>query len=134
MGADFAFIKFDQHLGDNENDLNTPAGFTWAGGQATKEFTINGSARPVGQGYLLIQTYDVDFRNHEILINGKKLPGWDIPTHPADQVWQTWMERIPSGFLKAGTNTIQIVKSATTKEKVDNFLVRSVTVHWREES
>jgi hypothetical protein len=44
------------------------------------------------------------------------------------------MERIPSGFLKAGTNTIQIARSAVAKEKVDNFLVRSVTVHWREES
>jgi len=132
MQADFAVINFMQHLGDNLDDL-AASKYEWKGDSTTEEeFTISSLTKPIGEAYLLIQTYNVGYGDHEILINGEPLPDWDFPSHAAIKVWQTWMERIPANRLKQGTNRIQIVRSSTAKGQADDFLIRSVTVHWRE--
>lgn len=39
----------------------------------------------------------------------------------------TWMDRIQPGVLKAGINTITIVRTFD-----DDFHVKDIVVHWRE--
>jgi hypothetical protein len=115
--ADFVFFSIDEEL----------SGAFVADQTAVKEFVIDG--KPVGQGYILIQTFDVQLAGHSILINGKNLPDWDLPKHPAREVWQTWMDRIPAGVLKQGKNTIQITK----QPGFDKFEIRGISINWREE-
>jgi len=113
--ADFVFFSFDKKLGGVDGD------------QASKEFIIEGVPLKE-QAYLLLQTFDVQSSQHRIVINGKDLPVMDIPAHPAPNVWQTWMDRIPPGVLQQGKNTLTVIKQKGT----DAFEVRGVSVNWRE--
>lgn len=134
--ANFAFVKFGKHLGDDEDELTDLKGFEFKGKSTdTVEFTITGE--PEGDGYLLIQTYDVGVYSHEIVINDRPLPAHDIPPHPAANKWQTSMDYIPARRLRNGVNKIKIVRgdneSTTGKDKGDdNFYIQGVAIHWRE--
>lgn len=120
--SDFAWVNFDHT-------------FTATEPQATKSFTVEGSplaasgpgspGHAQAVGYLLIQAFDVESPNHQVQINGKDLPSFDLP--PENAAWQTWMDRIPPGFLQQGDNRLTIRRSG------DNiFHVANVAVHWRE--
>jgi hypothetical protein len=113
--ADFVFITVNEVLGGVGNDQTD-----------LKKFNIDG--KPTGAGYLLIQAHDVEHSGHRILINGKDLPGSDLPANPVNSQWQTWMDQIPAGYLKQGENSLLIMKIGG-----EQFTVRGVSVNWREE-
>lgn len=114
--SDFKLINFDEQFNSNNTS-------------ATRTFTVDGN--PIDTGYLLIQCFDVENNNHQILINNRDLPSFDIPTHNNNQ-WFTWMDRIPSGFLQQGQNRITIRRSSTNPN--DGFFVANVVINWRENS
>ena len=87
------------------------------------DFPIEGT--PIDDGYLLITAHNVSWQTHQIYINSQELSGWDIPIHSSG--WQTWMDRIPSGVLQSGTNSIMVVRAAD-----DDFTTKDIVVHWRE--
>ena len=87
------------------------------------DFPIEGE--PIDDGYLLITAHNVSWQTHQIYVNGQELSGWDIPIH--NPGWQTWMDRIPSGLLHTGTNSIMVVRAAD-----DDFTTKDIIVHWRE--
>jgi hypothetical protein len=122
--SDFAVIRFGEHLGDRLTDLHVP----WAvyvGNQSTvKSFTVD--AAPIGDAYLLIQALGVSEFSHKVLINGAEVGGFNLPP---SRDWQTWMVIVNERFLKRGSNTIQVVRDATTP---DDFVIGAVVVHWRE--
>jgi hypothetical protein len=122
--ANFAIVKFGEHLGNDKADLDAPA-FTFVGDRSSeKEFEIEG--KPVGEGYVLLNIAGVQSYNHRILINGRGLGGRDIPA--TGDRWDTWMDGIEEGVLRQGTNTIQVRRGRDG----DNFLVEFAVVHWRE--
>ena len=125
LRADFEIVRFNSHLGDKAGDLNV----NWAtfhGNQTpVKNFYIG--QKPSADAYVLIQAYDVESSNHEIVINGVSLGGFDIPTTD-EYRWQTWMDVIESGILKQGNNTIQIKRAGGG----DNFVIAHVAIPWRE--
>jgi len=129
--ADFRIVNFNEHLGNNVGDLKVPAGFgsfNFKGNMSTvKSFVIDNPPVP-NEAYLLIQTFDVNDPGHKIRINGVDLPLEDLPSHPAENKWQTGMKKITGTTLKQGVNTIQIIRAAGG----DNFLIGDVVVHWRE--
>ena len=87
------------------------------------DFPIEGD--PIDDGYLLITAHNVSWQTHQIYINNQELSGWDIPIHSSG--WQTWMDRIPSGVLHTGINSIMVVRAAG-----DDFTTKDIVVHWRE--
>ena len=122
--ADFSLISFNEHLGDEEGDLDVNE--TFVGNESTvRSFTVSGT--PTGTAYLVVTVFDVESSNHRIIINGQDLGGFDIPRGPAENRWQTHMDRIESGVLRSGTNTIQLRRASGE----DNFVVRDVVVQWR---
>jgi hypothetical protein len=124
MASSFAVISFDEHLGDNVADLTSP-GFTFTGNQTSvRNFNISGI--PVGTGYLIAQTFDVQNKGHRIMVNGADLPGQDLVRTSANR-WQDVMDIIPEGFLRQGNNTIQILRASG-----DNILIGKVAINWLE--
>ncbi|NEO59276.1 MAG: hypothetical protein F6J98_02250 [Moorea sp. SIO4G2] len=125
MRGDFTLRFFREELGDIAGQLSKP-GFLFKGDESSKKgFEIEGN--PTG-GYLLMQVYDVHKSRHSVRINGKNLPGSsEVQGQP--NTWETWMEEIPSGFLKKGNNSIQFVRDTSVG---DNFLIAAVAIHWRE--
>jgi hypothetical protein len=122
--ADFALITFNEHLGDEEGDLDTDA--TFVGNESTlKSFNIAGT--PTGNGYLVLTVFDVQTDVHRIVINGTELGGMDFPQTPAENRWQTHMDKIELDVLRSGMNTIQILRASGG----DNFIVRDVVVQWK---
>ena len=122
--ANFAVIKFNEHLGDKVGDLNTT--LTFVGNQSTvREFDIPGT--PIDSGYVVTQVADVETNNHEIRINGVNLPGVDIPP-TGSRIRRDFLDVIEPDMLREGRNTIQIVRASGG----DNFVVWSVVVHWLE--
>lgn len=123
--ADFAIVKFNEHLGDDPGDLNAPA-FTFVHNLTTlKHFDVPGV--PTGPGYLIMQTVDVQSLFHEILINNTELPGVDIiPT--AENQYGVDMDVIPERRLQRGDNTIQIRRA----KGGDNILIGNVMIHWKQ--
>ena len=109
--SDFAMLRFDEH-------------FTEDNPEETVQFIIEGN--PVGPGYLLIQVADVEAARHRIRINGMELPGVDIAPSSQSDVWTAWMDRIPQGFLRQGTNAVAIHRMGD-----DSFHVLNLVVHWR---
>ena len=99
---------------------------TFVGNESTVR-TFNISGTPTGTGYLVVTVYDLEDSEHRVLINGRDLGSFDIPKAPTANRWQTWMDRIESGVLRSGTNTIQLRRHSGE----DNFVVRDVVVQWR---
>ena len=128
LRANFEIIKFNEHLGDNENDL--PAFQTVFVGNQTTLYNFNIEQEPVGQGYLTIQTFDVNRSVHIIQINGTELPGDpDLPDQPDFSI-VSWTTPIGLDVLRAGNNTIRILRGSGG----DNFHVYSVIINWKEET
>ena len=125
--ADFQVLTFNEHLGDNQSDINTD--FVFEGQfSSTKTFDINQNLLN-SPGYVEYQVSHVDHLSHQILINGQPLPGVDVQrTGQGDTGLQTHTDVIPSSFLRVGQNTIQFQRTSG-----DNFLIHHVIVHWREE-
>lgn len=117
MALDFSWI----HFGVDFNINNTIA---------TRSFTIEGNPLSEGNGYLLIQALDIELDTHEILINDQNLPSFDLPGQLAfNQLWMTWMDRVPQSFLRQGRNSITIRRTSA-----DDFRIENVVVHWREQT
>lgn len=96
-----------------------------------RDFRVELSAgqEAVDDGYLLITVRSVDSQSHRIQINGTNLSGFDIPLPPGNSdAWLTYMDRIQPNVLNSGTNNIQITRIGN-----DNFEVKDIVVHWREE-
>jgi len=121
--ANYALLRFLEHLGPNETSLDVE----WAafvGDETTEaEFTVPASD-PV-DAYVELQVYDIGEFDHEIVLNGEPLSGFDVP--PADG-WQYWMDALGDRTLRSGTNTLQIRRDAAGE---DAFAVGNVVVNWR---
>ena len=122
--GDFNYIAVNQSF----NDSNTVF---------EKDFQVKleGGRQRVDDGYLLITARSVDSTNHRIRLNNRDLPGSDIPLPPGNSnAWFTYMVHVPletSGgqpFLVPGTNELEIRRAGG-----DNFEVKDMVVHWREE-
>jgi hypothetical protein len=124
--ADFQAFLVNEHLGDNQSDINTD--FTFKGElSSAKIFEINQTPMD-SSGFVQYQVSHVDELSHEILINGKALPAVDVSrTGHGETGTMTHTDLIPSSFLKKGQNTIQFQRRGG-----DNFLIHHVIVHWRE--
>ena len=124
--ADFQVFTMNEHLGDNQSDINTD--FTFKGQfSSVKTFLIG--QEPFRSGFVQYQVSHVDELGHEILVNNQPLPAIDV--HRTGQGkhtgLQTHTDIIPSSFLKKGNNTIQFKRSGG-----DNFLIHHIIVNWRE--
>ncbi|MBB6096207.1 hypothetical protein HNQ60_005129 [Povalibacter uvarum] len=125
--ADFQVFTFNEHLGDNQGDIDTD--FDFKGQRSSKRtFQINQTLFEV-DGYVSYQVSHVDELAHEILINDQPLPAVDVfRTGQGDHTGlQTHTDVIPARFLKTGANTIQFERHGG-----DNFLIHHAIVHWRE--
>ena len=113
--SDFAWVNFDE-----EFNTDRP--------EATRTFNVEGN--PTSIGFLLIQYFDVENKDYQILINDQDMPSFDIPAHKdKNEQWFTWMDRIPPGFLHQGENRITIRRTNTRRISIAN-----VAIHWREAS
>ena len=123
--ADFQVFTWNEHLGDNQGDINTD--FTFEGTfSSVKTFFIG--QEPFRSGFVRYIVSHVDHLSHKKMINGDPLPGIDISrTGSGSTGYQTHTDIIPSSFLKQGDNTIQFKRVGG-----DNFLIHHVIVHWRE--
>ena len=136
--SDFRIIHFQEHLGEHPGsaddavvDLGVPP-FTFKGYDSSiKSFDVGTDPR---EGYILLQTYDVDFSYHRILINDNDLPSnFDIVAHvevsESDEAryWRIWYTTVPDNFLVKGENTIQIKAGPE-----DDFLINDIIIHFRE--
>lgn len=121
--ADYLVVRFNEHLGDDRQDLRTR--FPFVGERSTaKRFRL--AKKPVGDGYVIVQAAGVEGLGSRILINGRNLPGVDlIPTGRARAL--DVVDVIPEDYFAAGDNTIQF-----RAQRGDNFVVHNVIVHWRE--
>lgn len=123
--ANYALLSFQEHLGESSDGLDVPwAEFVGNRRSSEQEFTV--PAGPVSEPYLECQMFDVGEYGHEIVVNGDKLTGFDIP--PASG-WQYWMDTITGAELEADENTVRFVRDTSTD---DDFVVGSVVVHWKE--
>ncbi|MBW4656478.1 MAG: hypothetical protein KME20_26045 [Kaiparowitsia implicata GSE-PSE-MK54-09C] len=113
--SDFAWVNFDFQF-----NAQNPS--------ATRTFNLEGNPLGSGNGYLLIQAFDVQGGNHRILINGRDLPSFDIPRQAGSNLWTTWMDRVPQNFLNSGENRITI-----RRVDPDDFTVANVLIQWREQ-
>lgn len=130
LRADFAWLNFDEK-------------FNRSNQEATRSFVIDDEPERASrsnsdrsaEGFLLIQARNVgdpdgdlsddgDVALHRILINGRHLPSFDLVEHEG---WNLWMDRIPAGFLREGTNRLTI-----RRRPGDSFQVANVVVQWRE--
>jgi len=122
--ANYALCDFQEHLGEDPDALGVP----WAefAGDESSERTFQVPTDAATDPYLEIQAYGVESYGHEIEVNGQPLPGFDLP--PVDG-WQYWMNTIRQEVFREGTNTLRIRRNA---DALDEFVVGTVTVHWRE--
>lgn len=124
--ADFRIVLFFEHLGNREGDLETD--FPFVGNQTSiKTFDVGGT--PAGEGYVLLQTYDVDTYRHSLIINGLETGYVHLLAQVGAAHWHTAMFTFPKELLHTGENTMQILRASGG----DNFLVGPAAVHWREE-
>ncbi len=145
LRANYVIIAFDEHLGDNENDLplerfkRSSRGFIYddyafVGNQSTvRTFTID--SLPRGGGYLTIQLLDVHDKGHRLEINGTELGKECImrtdPFSGHTLEWKSWTTDFKTRILRAGENTVQIFKGDGS---TDNFVVGTIVINWREET
>ena len=125
--ADFQVFTFNEHLGDDEGDINTDFAFT---GQRSSKKVFEIKQTPFAHdGYVEFLVSHVDELGHEILINDKPLPAVDISRTGQGKHTghQTHTDVIPASFFKKGANTIQFERKGG-----DDFLIHHVIVHWRE--
>jgi hypothetical protein len=124
MRANYALISIQEHLGTDPDALSIP----WAKfvGNRSTEYTFTVPSGSVVDPYLELQIFDTDAYGHEILINDDALSGFDIPPTSG---WQYWMDTITGADIGEGQNSLRFARDSSTD---DDFVVSSVTVHWRE--
>ena len=123
--ANYALLAVQEHLGDSADGLDV----SWAefvGNHRSSEFEFTVPQGPVTDPYLELQVFDVSAYDHGILVNGDALTGFDIPSGAG---WQFWMDPITGANLVEGTNTLRFARDASTG---DDFVIGTVTIHWRE--
>jgi hypothetical protein len=122
--ANYALVSFQEHLGPDEDGLDVP----WASfsGDKTEPHTFEVPTGDPADAYIEMQVYDVGTYDHDVLINGEPLSGFDVP---AREGWQYWMDTVTAARLREGENTIRFRRDGDTD---DSFVVGSVTVHWKE--
>jgi len=128
--SDFAIISFGdfgEQLGARR-EVDRFRGTTFVGDQSSlQEFAIDGL--PLGRGYVLVQTAEIEAFDHDVLLNGEPLnAGVDLPAGKS-ATFQTPMALIGERRLRRGKNTLQIRRGAGSE---DSFAVYSAVVHWRE--
>jgi hypothetical protein len=121
--ANYALVTVLEQLGPSADALDVP----WAEFAGDKssiyEFSVPADAT---DAYLELQAYDVGSFDHEVLLNGEPLSGFDLP--PAEG-WQYWMDAVTEERLRAGENTLQVRRDTASG---DAFAVGNVVVNWKE--
>ena len=122
--ANYALLSLQEHLGPDSDGLDVP----WAtfAGDKTDEHRFDVPTDEPRESFVQMQVYDVGTFDHDLLVNGEALSGFDVPTGDG---WQYWMDTITAARLRKGANTIQFRRDA---ESTDNFVVGTVTVNWKE--
>jgi hypothetical protein len=128
--TNFKTIIFNQHLGDDSDDLPTFSGMSFVGDQTTLvNFNIENT--PIEKGYLLLHLWDLEEQSESIELNGVnvfegKHTGHQLGSHKAS----IFLLPIEESILKQGNNTLQIKRDSS---KGDNFHIYTVVVNWKEE-
>ncbi|MCD4847667.1 MAG: hypothetical protein K8R76_05710 [Candidatus Aegiribacteria sp.] len=126
--SDFDVIVFNEHLGDNIGDINTPFPFR---GDLSSEKTFFIPYEPRGSGYLTMQVYDVQYQNHKVFLNNSSfLCGYgthEFMNKTGRNRWRVTMQKLNHTSLKMGDNTIQIQRASGS----DNILIGTIVVNWR---
>jgi len=123
--ANYATIHVGAQLGPETRTLD----LDWADdvGDETAAHEFDVPTAHAAEAYLGVQAFDVDAYGHEILINGQRSGGFDIP--PSDG-WQYWVDTLGDAVsLADGSNDLRIARDTDTD---DAFAVGTVTVHWKE--
>jgi len=127
--ANFENIIFNEHLGNNRDDL--PSFGTEFVGDTSRlaSFTIENP--PVDNGYMLISLWGVDENAHKVELNGVNLLAsgnfaYQIGRHKTSN----WVVPFDAGILRQGNNTFQMKRSTIDG---DNFHLYTAIVHWKEE-
>lgn len=122
--ANYALITLQEHLGPDPERLDVP----WAtfAGDVTEEHRFDVRTNDPREPYIEMQVYDVGSYDHDILVNGEALSGFDVPR---GEGWQYWMDTVSPSLLERGANTLQFRRDVASG---DAFVVGTVTVHWKE--
>jgi len=122
--ANYAMVSLQEHLGPDREALDVP----WAtfSRDKTDVHTFEVPTDDPVEPYVQMQVYDVESYDHELLVNGTALSGFDMP---AEHGWQYWMDTITDGRLREGENTLQFRRDTDTD---DSFVVGTLTVNWKE--
>ena len=117
-------MSFQDHLGPDQDGLDVP----WASfaGDETETQTFHVPTDEPIDSYVEMQVYDVGTYDHDLLINGDPLSGFDVP---AGEGWQYWMDTVTATRLREGENEIQFRRDVDSD---DSFVIGTATVHWRE--
>ncbi|WP_276273791.1 DUF7383 domain-containing protein [Haloarcula litorea] len=122
--ANYARCQFLQHLGPDADSLAVPwAEFT---GDRTDPVAFEVPTATPTDPYVEVQVYDVGDYDHDILLNGRALSGFDLP--PAEG-WQYWMDAVADTHLQGGENTLAFERADTGE---DAFVVGVAVVNWKE--
>jgi len=121
--ANYALVTVLEQLGPSADALDVPWAEFAGDKSSVYEFHVPADAT---DAYLELQAYDVGSFDHEILLNGDPLSGFDVP--PAEG-WQYWMDAVTEERLQAGENTLQVRRDTASE---DAFAVGSVVVNWKE--
>jgi hypothetical protein len=118
-----ALVDFGELLGPHEEALDVP----WAEfvGDKSSETTFEVGPDP-DDAYLEIQAYDVGGFEHEAVVNGEPLSGFDLPPNDG---WQCWVDAVTGVDLVEGENTLRFRRG---EDSDDAFVVGSVVVTWTE--
>lgn len=122
--ANYALVSIQEHLGPDSEGLDVP----WAefAGDSTDTYTFDVPTDDPREPYVEMQVYEVGTYDHELVVNGEPLSGFDAP---AGEGWQYWMDTVMRTKLEKGTNTLEFRRDA---DSADNFVVGTVVVHWKE--
>lgn len=133
---EFVILSIFEQLGDAAHKIDAP--FTEFKGDASsvESFEVSGdpaffdttTEATTNQAYFVIQAWGVSNPQHQVLINGEPLAGLVIPVAPG---WNTFTTVFTDPLLQQGDNTFQIKRNT---EAVDNFLIGSVVVHWKQQA
>lgn len=119
-----SLVDFGELLGPHENALDVP----WAEfvGDKSSERTFTVETDAPEDAYLQIQAYDVGGFDHDVLLNGEPLSGFDLPPNDG---WQCWVDAVTGTDLREGENTLRFRRD---DERRDAFVIGSVVIAWTE--
>ncbi len=122
--ANYALVPFQEHLGPDREALDVP----WASfaGDRTEQGIFEVPTGDAQDAYVEMQVYEAGSYDHELLINGDSLTGFDVPESDG---WQYWMDTVTGASLEEGKNTLQFRRD---RDSGDSFVVGTVVVNWKE--